>query len=327
MSGVVYTSMDNGGSWSMREPDKDYILVIEPGAGTHHNRKAYEKLRNRGYILLILRAEGGYNTVYPEGWTDNSTLGRTGEANLANLAFQYEEAVGDKIPGLIICGSRGGQVTIGLVWRNFWRGPTMIINAGCLTSNTPIPMGVFPIMVTMGGDYFGTKDPDFVHKRFYELSAVDGMLFHILFDGHMPSLLGEYINDLVQLAITRNAQPDVWVDRFPSYVGHASPLIREPLNPGRRVRAIVQNANHERTWLRSSPTSVPKWQQNGGIPSSVVNGDVVLVMDMAHTDEDTNIHMYLVRGKAPSSTGWIFNRNLVPVGNGVRSLSPPGRYR
>lgn len=92
------------------------------------------------------------------------------------------------IPSLIICGSRGSQVTIGLVWRHFWRGPTILINAGSLTSETFIPVSVYPVLITMENDYFQTKSLDFVKAKFSELSEVDGTQIHIRRHGHMPNL-------------------------------------------------------------------------------------------------------------------------------------------
>jgi hypothetical protein len=333
---VVYTSTDNGDSWNMSHPDNRCILVIKPGAGVFKNYKAYRKLQGgpnqEGYTLLFLSASGdlvhqdGYD-IYPEDWADNSKLSRTSEPNLANLAFKYKDAVGDKIPGLIICGSRGGQVTLGLIWRNFWRGPTIVVNAGCLTSNTPIPMGVFPVMVTMGGDYFETNNPEFTHEKFKELSEVPGMLLHIHSDGHMPSLLSGYINNLVGLAINRNTQIEEWENRFPSVMGLASALTRVPLKPGRKAFAIMQNANHySHTVLRSSATSARVWQQNSGVVVFVKDGDVVSVARTTHADENTQLHMYLVEGGSPTSNGWIFSWNVVPMGHKVRSLILSARY-
>ena len=54
----------------------------------------------------------------------------------------------------IICGSRGGQVTIGKVWETIWRGPTIIINGGSLTTKTIIPKQVHALFIIMGNDYF-----------------------------------------------------------------------------------------------------------------------------------------------------------------------------
>ena len=58
------------------------------------------------------------------------------------------------IPSAIIVGSRGDQVTIGKIWESVWRGPTIIINAGCLVTKTYIPKEVMPIFITTEHDYF-----------------------------------------------------------------------------------------------------------------------------------------------------------------------------
>jgi len=68
------------------------------------------------------------------------------------------------VPKLIIMGSRGGQVVLPVLLRSFWRGPYVAINTGPLTSNSAIPVGSDPWVVTCGQDYFNTRSKDVVAR-------------------------------------------------------------------------------------------------------------------------------------------------------------------
>jgi hypothetical protein len=184
------TSSDFGKTWNTIIPNENLIFVITPGSGSYQNREAYSHLKKLGYKLEFIGSSIREPCDrYPEDWGDNQLLDLSvyKTENLATLSNKFMERltrVGT--PSLVICGSRGGQVTIGLVWRHFWRGPTIVINAGCLTSNTLIPKGVYPVMITMDRDYFGTKNYKFVKIQFEKLSRVRGVQVHLKNEGHVP---------------------------------------------------------------------------------------------------------------------------------------------
>ena len=53
-------------------------------------------------------------------------------------------------PAAVVTGSRGGQITVVRLWATGWRGPTVVLNGGCLpvrdarTGNLPdgVPLGL-----------------------------------------------------------------------------------------------------------------------------------------------------------------------------------------
>jgi hypothetical protein len=211
---------------------------------------------------------------------------------------------------------RGGQVTVGLVWRNYWRGPTVVINAGSLTSKTPIPMGVFPVMVTAEYDYFHTKDQKYVHKQFEKLSEVPGMLFHLPVASHKAERLHLYICRIANLTIRREARLRNWSDEFPNDMGTAEASHQEELEPGKPAFAVVSNANqYKQTILRARNTSEPDWLVDGSKGVIVNDGEVVLVTGMGHAGDDTHKHMYTVQRNSAQPEGWIYSWNVVPKGS------------
>ena len=321
LSPIIYTSTDDGHNWDMRRADANCILVIVPGSGTHRNRSVYDELVKHGYQLIFMGTSGYEYDKYPAHWDNNQSLRSTGGGrDLASLASLYTEAVGNRIPAMIICGSRGAQVTIGLVWRNFWRGPTIVINAGSLTTSTQIPMGVFPVMVTMGNDDFHTSKESYVHQNFKDLSEVPGMLFHLPLDAHMPMRLHHYIYNLVNLTIRREARPETWWRAFPTSMASGEAFYIVGLEPGKRGFAVVQNANkYKQTILRASSTSGSDWLWSGSARVVVNDGDVVVVTGMGHEGDNNHRHMYTVRrvgGNSLGAEGWIFSWNIVPKGKG-----------
>jgi hypothetical protein len=179
----------NDTHWTAEEPDPQRILVIAPGAGTRLNMPVYEALRHLGYLVEIIDYPLDWvitRNGYPPNWQNNTDLEPRG-TNLAGLAAVVgEQALIGKPPAAIMCGSRGGQVTIGLVWRHYWRGPTVVINAGFLMTRTPLYRDVFPVMVSLASDYFETRDADLCIRRFQALpSAHRGVLIQLQ-DEHMP---------------------------------------------------------------------------------------------------------------------------------------------
>ena len=71
-----------------------------------------------------------------------------------------------------------------------WRGPSIIINAGCLTSRTVIPKGVFPLFITMENDYFSSVNKiEKVINLFYnyiENPSQKAVFLHLKLSREMP---------------------------------------------------------------------------------------------------------------------------------------------
>lgn len=193
--------------WTSEEPDPLRILVVAPGAGTRLNAPVYANLRRLGYSVEVVDYPADWNVTrngYPPNWTDNGLLRPKG-ANLAGLAAVVgERARAGKPPAAIVCGSRGGQVTIGLVWRHYWRGPTVVINAGFLMTSAPLYEGVFPVMVSLTDDEFETRSADVCVSKFRALAGVHRGVLVQLEDDHMPrELLKLEIGNVLGVAIAR----------------------------------------------------------------------------------------------------------------------------
>lgn len=177
------------GRWKYFKPLKT-IFIISPGAGTYSNRFAYLYLE-KYYNLIYIGKSGDKYDHYPNNWQINKNVVDKG-FHLGGLAELFRLYI-DKgiIPCALKCGSRGGQVTLGKVWE-IWRGPSIIINAGCLTSRTIIPKGVFPLFISMENDYFTSVNTnEKVIKLFYqyiENPKQRAVFLHLLGEGHMPNL-------------------------------------------------------------------------------------------------------------------------------------------
>ena len=191
MSVFIKTNKD----WTECLPNPKLIFIIVPGAGTYTNRKEYSLLQ-QNYDLVHFGSSGGKYDKYPSNWTNNKKVKDMGE-HLGGIAGVIKSYIleNNKIPSAIICGSRGGQVTIGKVWYSIWRGPSIIVNAGCLTSNTIIPSGVKPLFITMGKDYFTTVNTiEKTIRLYYKLVKVRNQFAHFIHipdQPHMPIFDGE----------------------------------------------------------------------------------------------------------------------------------------
>lgn len=139
--------------WKDYEPSNT-IFIISPGAGTFKNKKAYEILE-QNYKVLYFGKTGGIYDKYPIYWENNSFVESSGK-HLGGIAELIKNKIyQDKIyPCTIISGSRGGQVTIGKIWESIWRGPSIVINAGCLVTQTILPNDISILFIIMENDYF-----------------------------------------------------------------------------------------------------------------------------------------------------------------------------
>ena len=186
----MQVAIKENNSWRLKTPNKKLIFVIVPGAGTFKNKNEYERLK-KIYNLVYFGRSGGEYDKYPDNWNTNILVQEKGKhlGGIAELIYQYIND-NNQIPLAIICGSRGGQVTIGKVWSNIWRGPSIIINAGCLTTKTYIPKHVFPIFITMKHDYFQmVNSQEKVINLFYKYILEQNqraIFIHLTEEYHMP---------------------------------------------------------------------------------------------------------------------------------------------
>ena len=329
---LTMISLDHGKNWTKANVNEKYILVIQPGAGTWQNQEAY-KLQTKTYKRNLIKVDvDGDNVVeirrngfkYPPNWRENSKLKLARNLGSYTSLQDLATKVGKKIlelseekkcPSCVICGSRGSQVTIGLLWKHFWRGPTICINAGPLTSETNIPEYVYPVMITMSEDYFKTKYTEFVKSKFKELSQVDGKLVHIVGMHHMPGLTGKFLNQVILLATEKKEIPNnSKINRRSILV---SPLIgtshsnnkksnraKSKSKPSSKCYTVQNfNSKFKFTGLRRSPTEGRVF--NG----KVRNGTSVSITKRNH---DENEHpMVYIHTEDTEQSGWIYERNVL----------------
>ena len=172
----------------------DLVFVIKPGAGTFYNRKAYQRLEEKFNVIYFGETGNKYDK-YPHNWFNNSDVSSTGNHLGIISQFVKNTIIKDNlIPSVIIVGSRGSQVTIGKIWEEVWRGPTIMINAGSLTTNTRVPKEVIPYFITMGNDYFkSVNTPEKVLCLFNILKEDKyqiGYNIHLKNEYHMPNFKG-----------------------------------------------------------------------------------------------------------------------------------------
>ena len=143
-----------GEEWIEYLCDLNLIYVIRPGAGTFQNKVSYDNLE-KYFTLRYFGETGGKYDKYPDNWNNNQFVLSSGN-HLGGICELVKNHIikTKEIPGIIIVGSRGGQVTLGKIWETIWRGPSIIINAGVLTTRTIIPKDVYPLFIIMGKDYF-----------------------------------------------------------------------------------------------------------------------------------------------------------------------------
>ena len=187
--------------WINPNADKKLIFVIKPGGGTFYNKDAYRKLEEK-YEVVYFGESGGQYDRYPQGWENNNTVLNEGYhlGGITQLVKKYILSK-NKVPSIFIVGSRGGQVTIGKIWESVWQGPTIIINAGSLTTNTSIPKNVIPLFVTMKWDYFEMVNTQYKVKTLFNKlkTGINQLGFNLYLSNqsHMPKLNGNYLNLLL----------------------------------------------------------------------------------------------------------------------------------
>jgi len=224
---TVTVHVRNGRAWGPIEVPRTNVLVIADGSGYNANRHVYDRLRALGFKLDVVAAGSKHRSfAYPSGWSEPGYPDDTNPDDLGGFGHDVCEAIETTIPAIIICGSRGGQVPLGVVWRRCWRGPVVCINGGVLTANVPVPSQARLVCVTAGRDYFATQDIKFTCSKFAALSSAAGAtctVIHLKKDKHMPKNLDSVMAQAIQLA-TLSSSPTA---------------IRNTLWPLKNVRVVI----------------------------------------------------------------------------------------
>ena len=196
---MIQLCIDN--NWLSLENNDNIIFVIVPGAGTYRNKLAYQCLE-KNYRVIYIGKSGSEYDKYPDNWQNNGFVESNGY-HLGGIYQLVKEKISKKIiPSAIICGSRGGQVTIGKIWESLWRGPTIMFNAGSLTTQTIIPKGVSILFIIMELDYFkSVNNPSKVKYLFDKFRVNEKIKMNIIYlknHYHMPNLNLDLRDLLVQ---------------------------------------------------------------------------------------------------------------------------------
>jgi hypothetical protein len=291
----MFVSEDFGQTWKRRRNRQRVkrVLIISPGAGTYHNKKAYDYLQEFYSVVFVDTTSRREGFIYPKNWNQNDqlVLGKDDKDGLKGLANKVGEEILKNTPDIIVCGSRGSQVTIGLVWRHYWRGPTVCINAGPLTSHTKIYKEVQPLMVTMEHDYFKTQDE--TQEKYHAVEAMtDGLHVYLLSEDHVP----EFKPSLFKLII------DASLDHTKIKSVQGEYLVSK-LTQSLKQEVTVQSL-YRQTVLRKFPNS-----EHNNWTTTVKNGEKVSVLDCRK--DEKGYTMLKVQPQQNKKSGWIYTRNIL----------------
>lgn len=290
--------VQKNGKWVMVRPGK-HVMVIVPGAGTGGNNKSYAHLSNHFDVRYAntQTSQGGYK--YPDGWENINDVPLQKDPNdsLMGLVRQLGKEVVADPPALIICGSRGGQVVLPQLLQHFWRGAFVCINAGPLTSQAKLPEGCKPFFITCGQDFFKTRDPQFVERKFRILSSVYGKNLFLQNQGHMPKLSND---TLTQIA---NHMLEATTIRFHLQLLSPDPAPVAPHPAPVHQYYTVQSDKASHVLLRKKPESKNNWYTDN---RKFVNGTKVLIQ-RDDVDENGYAMFYATNGAV---SGWLYAMNI-----------------
>tara|TARA_B110000208_G_C11800888_1_gene442263 strand:- start:1928 stop:2578 length:651 start_codon:yes stop_codon:yes gene_type:complete len=189
---ITKIKFDN--KWITYNSCKKSILVIGPGGGCMRNKNLYNVLRINNFLITEIHAN-----EYDQYPNSNKNLNLNTFSKIVYRTI-IKLIINNKGPSIIICGSRGGTHTIISLWENYWLGPTMVINSGCIFNKIQLPK--IPIVfITMGNDYFPTSNYKETKYNIQKLVNYNYLHYYNKFDYHMPQFLFLVINELVNLLI------------------------------------------------------------------------------------------------------------------------------
>ena len=278
---------------------KKTVLVISPGATTYYNRKAYNYLKKYYSVVFVDTTTREEGFRYPQNWrrNDQLVLGKNDKDGLKGLANSVGEQILENTPDIIVCGSRGSQVTIGLVWKHYWRGPTVCINAGPLTSHTKIYKEVQPLMVTMEHDYFKTQDE--TQEKYHAVEAeVDGLHVHLLGKHHLTKFKSKFFKIIIDASLDH--------DKIKSVDGT---YLVTKLTTKSNCQIVTVRSRNVVTYLRKFPNS-----NQDNWTSEVKNTEKVSIVGYG-TDEK-GYAMFKVQPQQNKQPGWIYVLNILEFQEG-----------
>ena len=198
--------------------EKRTIAVIMPGVSWFTLKKTSTELGNNYNILRLGHSCLGHGyDVYPKEWKNgrdyknlvNMTMDeivtnphtKKEESGIFSGILQYLHEIGDI--DCIICGSRGGQVVMPLLWMYGIDIPCVITNGGCIDSHyfNNYPPTSRVLFSTFGQDYFKSHNHQLMINTLQNTNGiVDGsILVHSFYQSHSPD--DEYYAKLLPLMI------------------------------------------------------------------------------------------------------------------------------
>jgi hypothetical protein len=209
--------VSKNGTWEKMFAKRNHVLLIGDGASTVINSRGYSEFLKTFDVVTMKSGPQRTKLYNPSQVGPVISLNSRGRPtyDLAGFGHEVGKAILKRPPAIVVCGSRGGLIVMGVVMQNYWRGAIVMLNAGCLVSENEIPKEVFPCFVTFGNDYWETKNPEYTFQQFKHLAKCErGLLIHYPNETHLPSTdtLKHFITQATELSMLRadNAQ----VQRF-----------------------------------------------------------------------------------------------------------------
>jgi hypothetical protein len=188
MAQTTWMLVGRFGRWIPTQTSIDKVLVINDGAGTTCNSEVYAWLGRHHSLRHV--AAGSRSFSYPADWNEPGFVDATDQRTLGGFGREVGEDMSrHELPSVVVCGSRGGQAVLSPIIEHWWRGPVVCMNAGILTANVPIPSDCFFVFLTMGRDYFPTRDLQYTSDKFHELAEAGSrcVVVHDPAGQHMPT--------------------------------------------------------------------------------------------------------------------------------------------
>ena len=185
------------------------IAVLQPGAGYNMNRDMYTYLERKGHTIRLIGDTHikyqGYDE-YPATWPDDIKTWNRNEPNLCTLAHALIEDKALNNIDILICGSRGGQVTLHELWNLGWRGRTINLNASAMVPPRDIPANAALVLVSFGADTFPTHNPTYMQTLCKKYPGIIDH-FHANKEPHMPNT-GQLITGIIEIVRVTMTHPN-----------------------------------------------------------------------------------------------------------------------
>jgi hypothetical protein len=140
-------------------PRRHYLLVGHGGRIMWTFCKEYQDSGQGTYSIINSKKGDPYDN-YPKN--DKWKTGEDARKGVTDLASTVTDIMIPEItkirPDCILCGSRGGQITVPCLWRKGHNLPAVVLNGGCIYSGITPPANLRAVLLTGGRDWFNNPD-------------------------------------------------------------------------------------------------------------------------------------------------------------------------